>query len=183
MSHWRHKMSEIVEIPKSWKIVKLGEIVRTIDGDRGANYPKKDEFFQNGYCLFLSTKNVREDRFVFEDNIFISKEKNEILRSGKLQLKDVIITTRGTLGNVALYDEKIPYKHIRINSGMLILRIINESLSNYYLMKFITSPIFISQLKEKQTGTAQPQIPANVLKEIQIPLPPHPEQNRIVDKI
>jgi type I restriction enzyme S subunit len=171
------------ELPEGWKKVNVGKVVKTIDGDRGPNYPKKDEFLQKGYCLFLSTKNVREDSFVFEDNIFISKEKDEKLRGGKLQLSDVVITTRGTLGNVALYDEKIPYKHIRINSGMLILRRTNESLNNYYLMKFITSPIFISQLKEKQTGTAQQQIPANVLREIEIPLAPIPEQHTIVAEI
>jgi type I restriction enzyme S subunit len=171
------------ELPEGWKKVKLGEVVKTIDGDRGPNYPKKDEFLQKGYCLFLSTKNVREDSFVFEDNIFISKEKDEKLRGGKLQLSDVVITTRGTLGNVALYDDKIPYKHIRINSGMLILRRTNESLNNYYLMKFITSPIFISQLKEKQTGTAQQQIPANVLREIEIPLAPLSKQYAIVAEI
>jgi type I restriction enzyme S subunit len=134
--------------------------------------------------LFLSTKNVREDRFVFEENIFISKEKDEILRGGKLQLNDVVITTRGTLGNVALYDDRVPFKNVRINSGMLILRVIYPMLNNYYLMKFVSSPLFIKQLKEKQSGTAQPQIPANVLREIQLPIPPTlEEQEKIVAEI
>jgi type I restriction enzyme S subunit len=171
------------ELLKEWKVEKIGGVLKTIDGDRGPNYPKKNEFFNDGYCLFLSTKNVRIDRFLFEENIFITKEKDEKLRSGKLQLNDVIITTRGTLGNVALYDETIPYKNIRINSGMLILRITDMKLNNYYLMKFITSPNFINQLKNKQSGTAQPQIPANVLREIEIPVPPIKEQQLIVDEL
>jgi type I restriction enzyme S subunit len=171
------------ELPEGWRIFKIGEVCKTIDGDRGPNYPKKEEFFSEGYCLYLSTKNVREDRFRFDDTMFITKEKDEKLRSGKLQLNDVVITTRGTLGNVALYDERIPFQHVRINSGMLILRITNEHLNNYYLMKFITSPIFISQLKDKQTGTAQPQIPANILREIEISLPSIEEQNQIVQEI
>ncbi|MFA4910363.1 MAG: restriction endonuclease subunit S [Desulfobacteria bacterium] len=172
------------ELPDGWKKVKLGEVVKTIDGDRGPNYPKKDEFLQKGYCLFLSTKNVREDRFVFNENIFISKEKDEILRGGKLQLNDVVVTTRGTLGNVALYDEKIPFKNVRINSGMLILRVLNNFLDQHYLMKFISSPLFGKQLSEKQSGTAQPQIPANVLREIELPIPSTiEEQNAIVAEI
>ncbi|PIQ25363.1 hypothetical protein COW36_20015 [bacterium (Candidatus Blackallbacteria) CG17_big_fil_post_rev_8_21_14_2_50_48_46] len=168
-----------------WHSFKLGEVIQSIDGDRGKNYPKKHEFLDAGHCLFLSTKNVREDRFVFEDNIFISKEKDDQLRGGKLHLNDVVITTRGTLGNVALYDERIKFKDVRINSGMLILRVKNQSiLNNKYLMKFITSPIFYKQLKEKQSGTAQPQIPANVLKEIIIPVPHSiDEQNLIVSEI
>ncbi len=172
------------ELPEGWKFFKIGEVCKTVDGDRGPNYPKKEEFSKEGYCLYLSTKNVREDRFLFDETIFITKEKDEKLRSGKLQKDDVVITTRGTLGNVALYDDKVPFKHIRINSGMLILRILNENLYNYYLMKFITSPVFINQLKNMQTGTAQPQIPANILREIEILLPPTiKEQHLIVQEI
>ena len=172
------------ELPEGWRMFSIGKVVKTIDGDRGSNYPKKNEFFEKGYCLFLSTKNVREDRFVFEENIFISKEKDEILRGGKLQLNDVVITTRGTLGNVALYDDRVPFKNVRINSGMLILRVINPMLNDYYLMKFVSSPLFIKQLKEKQSGTAQPQIPANVLREIQLPIPPTlEEQKNIIAEI
>nr|WP_232610173.1 restriction endonuclease subunit S [Leptospira santarosai] len=163
--------------------MKLGNCLKTIDGDRGQNYPKKNEFLSDGYCLFLSTKNVREDRFLFQDNIFISKSKDEQLRNGKLLLNDVVITTRGTLGNVAIYDEKIPYKNIRINSGMLILRILEKTIDQYYLAKFITSPVFISQLKQKQTGTAQPQIPANILREILFPISSFEEQQVIVQEI
>jgi type I restriction enzyme, S subunit len=170
-------------LPKTWKWVKLGKVVKTIDGDRGKNYPTKNDFVPHGFCLFLSTKNVRQDRFVFEENIFITKEKDEVLRGGKLQLNDVIITTRGTLGNVAIYNDKVPFKHVRINSGMLLLRTIDEELDNHFLMKFITSPIFINQLKNKQTGTAQPQIPANILREIIIPIPSITEQKQIVSKI
>jgi type I restriction enzyme S subunit len=168
------------ELPKNWEIKKLGDLLKTVDGDRGSNYPKKNEFFKDGYCLFLSTKNVRVDKFLFDEKSFVTKEKDEKLRGGKLELGDIVITTRGTLGNVALYDEKIPFKNIRINSGMLLLRIIKKDLSNYYLMKFITSPNFILQLKNKQSGTAQPQIPANVLREIEITFPPLEEQEKII---
>ena len=175
------EIADLPQLPKNWKWVKLGEVVKTIDGDRGKNYPNKNELSSEGYCLFLSTKNVREGRFEFNENIFITKKKDEILRGGKLQIDDVVITTRGTLGNVAVYDENNPFKHVRINSGMLILRQLNKIINNYYLMKFITSPVFIIQLKKKQTGTAQPQIPANILREIFLPLPPSLEiQNAIV---
>ena len=93
-----------------------------IDGDRGKNYPKQDEFTEDGFCLFLNAKNVTDNGFNFETKMFISQEKDEILKKGKLQRGDVILTTRGTVGNVAFYSENIPFDNIRINSGMLILR-------------------------------------------------------------
>jgi type I restriction enzyme, S subunit len=131
-----HNDTKLINLPDGWKWVKLGELCQTIDGDRGANYPKKDEFFKDEYCLFLSTKNVRENGFLFEENIFITKDKHEKLRGGTLVEGDVVITTRGTLGNVALFDKKTPFKIIRINSGMLILRLKDKSLSNQFLQNF-----------------------------------------------
>ncbi len=108
---------------EQWQRVKLGEApLQIIDGDRGKNYPKQNELFDNGYCLFLSTKNVLNAKFDFTECQFINKEKDEILRKGKLQIDDIVLTTRGTIGNIALYRENIDYKNIRINSGMVILR-------------------------------------------------------------
>ncbi|MDD4519281.1 MAG: restriction endonuclease subunit S [Alphaproteobacteria bacterium] len=168
---------------KEMKGYLLSDVCEFVDGDRGVNYPKKSEFSDNGYCLFLSTKNVRNNGFLFNDLQFISKEKDDILRKGKLTKGDLILTTRGTIGNVAVYDKKIKYDNIRINSGMLILRSNLDLVDIYYLMKFIMSPYFINQVKSKHTGSAQPQLPITLLKNFQISLPSLEEQKRIVEKV
>ncbi|GAL03987.1 type I restriction-modification system specificity subunit S [Photobacterium aphoticum] len=59
----------------SWAYTSLSKCFECIDGDRGPNYPKKDEYLEDGFCLFLSTKNVRKYGFEFKDLVFISKEK------------------------------------------------------------------------------------------------------------
>jgi len=87
------------QIPPHWKWVRLGDVVSFIDGDRGKNYPTKREFQDTGYCLFLNTKNVLNGEFNFSINQFISEEKDNILRNGKLKRGDIILTTRGTIGN------------------------------------------------------------------------------------
>ena len=44
-------------IPEGWRECKLGDrIFEIIDGDRGVNYPKQNEFKDDGYCLFLNKK-------------------------------------------------------------------------------------------------------------------------------
>ncbi|VQY79979.1 type I restriction-modification system subunit S [Streptococcus pneumoniae] len=78
-----------------------------IDGDRGKNYPKSDELFSEEYCLFLNTKNVTKNGFSFDTKQFITKTKDKLLRKGKLERYDIVLTTRGTVGNVAYYDELI----------------------------------------------------------------------------
>lgn len=85
-----------------------------IDGDRGKEYPKQDEFFDDGYCLFLDAGNVTGDGFDFSDRHFISEQKDQALRKGRLKREDVVLTTRGTIGNIGLFDENVPYENLRI---------------------------------------------------------------------
>ena len=161
-----------------WREVKLGDMpVKIIDNDRGKNYPKKNEFASKGHCLFLNTKNVTKTGFSFSELNFITKQKDNILRQGKLQKNDIVLTTRGTVGNVAFYDKKIPYNNIRINSGMVIIRPdgINKKF-NYQIFKSLKNN-FINFI----SGSAQPQLPIRDLKEISILLPPLPEQKAIAE--
>lgn len=150
-----------------------------IDGDRGKNYPQQDEFTEDGFCLFLNAKNVTDNGFNFETKMFISQEKDEILKKGKLQRGDVILTTRGTVGNVAFYSENIPFDNIRINSGMLILRSKSE-LSNKFLYYVLKSDFFKKQIYTFKSGTAQPQLPISSLNHMKFYLPKINIQKKIV---
>ena len=159
-----------------WKECKLGEApFEIIDGDRGKNYPKKNDFFENGYCLFLNTKNVTNSGFAFTELNFITKEKDELLRKGRLKRHDLVLTTRGTVGNVGFYNTNIPFDNIRINSGMVIIRPNGiDDKFNYQLFKYLKK-----DFETFTTGSAQPQLPIRDLKEMSFQLPPLLEQKAI----
>ncbi|MCX7107033.1 MAG: restriction endonuclease subunit S [Methylococcales bacterium] len=161
-----------------WVEYKLGEApLEILDGDRGKNYPSQDEFQINGYCLFLSTKNVRFDGFDLSDCQYISKERDELLRKGKLKINDIVLTTRGTIGNIGFFDASIKIEHIRINSGMVIIRPIEDRLFptfNYYVFRKLQNDFHTFT-----SGSAQPQLPIRDIKEIDISLPLLPEQKAI----
>ncbi|WP_264550277.1 N-6 DNA methylase [Flavobacterium sp. N2820] len=173
-----------IEIDKDWEIVEFGNApFEIIDGDRGINYPNGDDFQSEGYCLFLNTKNVRDNGFRFNELMFITKEKDEKLRKGKLQREDVLLTTRGTIGNTAYYNEDVPYENIRINSGMLIFRPNNEEIMSEYLYYFFQSENCQIQFNNIVSGAAQPQLPIRDLKFAKIPLPSLKTQQKIVSQI
>ena len=150
-----------------------------LDGDRGKNYPNRKEFTDHGHCVFLNTGNVTTDGFKFESIDFISEERDHLLRKGKLKREDVVLTTRGTVGNAAYFDDKIPFDHIRINSGMVLLRSSPEDLEPRFLYLFVRSHLFSEQVASLTSGSAQPQLPIRDIKRIEIPLPPLPEQKAI----
>ena len=175
-----HLQSVFVQDAQDWTARKLGDtsILKIIDGDRGSNYPSKEDFSDEGFCLFLNTKNVRPDGFNFDTTMFISEEKDKALRKGKLQRSDVILTTRGTIGNVAIYDEDVDFENIRINSGMLIFRPNTKALLPPFLFEVFRSGIMRSQMAMHVSGAAQPQLPIKTLVNFEIPIPKTLEAQR-----
>ena len=149
-----------------------------IDGDRGKNYPHKNELLLDGYCLFLSASNVTPNGFNFSNNVFITEEKDSILRNGKLSRNDIVITTRGTVGNVAIYNNSVSYDNVRINSGMLIIRC-GDGIDNNFLYQVLRSKYFACQIGAMQTGSAQPQLPKSHFLKMHIPKVPLDKQRKI----
>ncbi|MBI5841678.1 MAG: restriction endonuclease subunit S [Chloroflexi bacterium] len=164
----------------NWETVSFENApLEIIDGDRGVNYPKQSDFMASGYCLFLNAGNVTEIGFDFSDCSFISEAKDNKLRKGKLARHDIVLTTRGTVGNLAYYDDRIPFENIRLNSGMVIIRPDKESIFPRYLYFLLKSSIFSEQVSAFTTGSAQPQLPIRDIKRIEFFLPPLPEQRAI----
>lgn len=165
----------------TWQKVGLGEVVDIIDGDRGNNYPGKNELLKDGYCVFLDAKNVSGTKFDFSSIQFITKQKHNVMRKGQLERRDFVLTTRGTVGNIAYYDEGIPLNCMRINSGMVILRPRHEIITDDFFYSFLISREFRDQVEALKTGSAQPQLPIRDLKLLEIGLPPILHQKRIAD--
>jgi type I restriction enzyme, S subunit len=163
-----------------WPVTTLEKApLEIIDGDRGTKYPVQTEFFPTGHCLFLNAGNVTAAGFKFADCAFITAEKDASLRKGKLIRNDVVLTTRGTVGNAAYFDNSVPFDHIRINSGMVILRAQSAILLPRYVYLFVRSALFHKQVSALRTGSAQPQLPIRDINRIEIPIPPLREQRAI----
>jgi len=79
------------------------------------------------------------DGFDFSNKMFIPKQKDDQLRKGKLHREDVVLTTRGTVGNTAYYDNSVIFDNIRINSGMLIFRTDRKELLPEFLFYYFQS--------------------------------------------
>ena len=171
--------SEFVEMfgKSNCQQVSFSEYAEIIDGDRGKNYPKSEDFSEDGYCLFLSAKNVTKEGFSFYTNQFISKEKDMQLRKGKLNRGNIVITTRGTIGNIAYYDESIPYENVRINSGMVIIRSKELEYNQLFFLQAFRNKID-EIIKTQVTGAAQPQLPIHIMSKITLPYPPLDLQNK-----
>ncbi|MCZ0707782.1 Type Ic restriction-modification system [Streptococcus thermophilus] len=157
-----------------WECVKMEDIFQIIDGDRGKSYPGESDFSSFGHTLFLDTGNVKKTGLDFSTTKFISEEKDKELRNGKLILGDFILTSRGTLGNVAYYDENIKkrYSSVRINSAMLILRpLLGDKISHEYILAILRGNLISDFMKVNQVGSAQPHITKKEFSKIKVQVP------------
>jgi type I restriction enzyme S subunit len=171
-------------IDSDWNTLSFKDLgLSVIDGDRGVNYPKQDDFSNQGHCLFLNAGNVTRNGFNFSETSFITAQKDKEMGKGKLKKEDLIITTRGTIGNIAHYSNEINYSDIRINSGMAIIRNsgLNTKISTSFLLKYFNSSFFSKELKRVSFGSAQPQLTIQIINKFAVKIPlDESEQNRIV---
>ena len=171
------------EIPTGWVQRDIASLCIIEDGDRGSAYPDKTDFSESGHCVFLNTKNVRRHGFDFTKTEWISEQKHQQLRKGTLIRGDIVFTSRGTIGNVAHYDDSVPFNVMRINSGMFILRGFQKHMEASFLSRLLRSPQIRSQIDRLQSGSAQPQLPIREFRKFTSLIPPLAEQRRIVAKV
>lgn len=169
-------------VPDGWRLTGLdGVRASIIDGDRGKNYPKKDDYLSDGYALFLGAENIVDGSFDLNKKIFISKEKHEAMRKGVVQDKDIILVMRGngTGRSCIFFSDKLKGKVARINSGLIIIRPSLECADVNFLHQLFLSDIIKKQFDSVIFGSAQPQLTVKLLKSLTFPVPPYPEQVKI----
>ena len=120
-------------------------------------------------------------RFIDPETVH-SYQKERLLRDGDLMWNS---TGLGTLGRLAIYYEnKNPYGWAVADSHVTVIRVLKEFINYHFIYNFLSSPIVQSVIEEKASGsTKQKELLTKTIKEYLIPLPPLPEQSRIVDKI
>lgn len=158
----------------TWEKRKLSSIFSIIDGDRGKNYPHESDFLDEGHNIFLDTGNVRLSGFSFNNIKYITDNKDLQLRAGKLKPNDVVMTSRGTLGNIAWYTDELAllFPNVRINSAMLILRNnIPTIISTLFMVSVLRGNLIETFMRKMKVGSAQPHITKKDFGKTEVSLP------------
>jgi type I restriction enzyme S subunit len=168
---------------EDWSSFPLEEGIGVVDGDRGHNYPNGEDLKKQGHTLFLNASNVTKNGFRFHTKQYITQEKSQSLGNGKLVLDDIILTSRGSIGHIAWYDEDIKRKvpFARINSGMLILRSDNN-LCPSIIAQYLKSPIGAKKINLISFGSAQPQLTKASVSKLKITIPENKNEQSLVGK-
>lgn len=156
-----------------WEVKKLEKFGFDIsDGNYSSKYPKASEFKEIGVA-FIRANNIKRLTVINDNMRFISKELHSELTKGHLKQDDILITTRGEIGQIAI----VPKEHIGSNINAQIVRInANNKINKYYLAYFLLKSETQELLLNLQTGSALKQLPIGKLMELQIIYPSIEEQ-------
>jgi len=160
---------------KNWEKMKLGEVCGFVRGPFGGSL-KKNIFKSIGYAVYEQQHAIYDQ---FEDvRYFIDEKKFNEMKRFELYPGDLIMSCSGTMGKIAIVPENV--KKGIINQALLKLSP-SKRVSNIFLKLWMQSQSFQDSLKEYSQGAAIQNVASvAILKNIEIPLPPLSEQQRII---
>ena len=168
------------EAPAGWRWFEFGDVAKFVNGDRGKNYPNRDEYVEKGVPWF-NTGHIQPDGSLSIATMnFITRTKFDMLGGGKIKPGDLLYCLRGaTFGKTAFVE---PFTEGAIASSLMIVRP-GPILDRRFAYMYLISPSLRSQLLRFDNGTAQPNLSSGNVKKYVISLPPLAEQYRIVAKV
>ncbi len=169
------------EVPEHWKVKPLKCVCNLIDGDRSSVYPNESELVDDG-IPFVSSKNIVNYKLTKNNLNYITEQKFAKLSRGKLVAGDLVITVRGTIGHVGIFDPVIIGCETGfINAQMMIIRP-SKGLTDY-IQLVSESSLWQSQLEVLAYGSTVKQLSNEVLGNISIAIPSFDELSNFVNDV
>lgn len=167
----------IGEIPEGWEVRKLKYILENNlkVGPFGSQLSGND-FKTEGFWVY-NQRTVLDKNFETNDT-FIDENKYKQMEGFHISEKDILITTRGSIGKIVRVPKKF---HKGIIHPCIIKFCIDEKKIHYIFLQYIfnESGLLKSQLDYESNSTTIDVIYGYTLKNVYIPSPSLPEQKSI----
>ena len=163
------------ELPNGWEWVRLQTLSELVtDGDH--NPPKRSE---KG-IPYLTSKHVKKWQISTDRCSFIS-EQDFAIQGKRYTPKegDLILTCVGTVGESAIVPPGLVFSADR---NLAAIRFREKEITRWVHLA-INAPSVLEELKNASGATAQPHIYLGDIRKQAIPLPPGPEQSKIVIRV
>ncbi|MBN1045011.1 restriction endonuclease subunit S [Clostridium botulinum] len=123
------------------------DILEIQDGNHGELHPTAKDYVDNG-VPFVMASDIRNNKININACKYISFERSEKLRIGFSKAGDVLLTHKGTIGEVAVVTETNGYPYIVLTPQVTYYRLKDKAdIDNFYLSYLLRSDFIQKQLK------------------------------------
>ena len=168
------------ELPAGWVIEKLVNITERITkGSTPTSYGFK---FQDHGIPFVKIENIRNG-IINHSSIkcFISEKANENQKRSILEERDILFSIAGTLGVICIVkNEDIP---ANTNQALAVIRGTHKFLHPDFLRYQLESNVSKEQINRQARGGGMNNLSLSDVRNMDVLIPPHNEQCRIVAKL
>ena len=167
-------------MPDSWAWARLGALAHYKKGPFGSSITKAMFVPESKDAIKVYEQKNAINKNDTLGNYFVTKEKYEELKGFEVFPGDIIVSCAGTIGETFVMPNSMR-KGI-INQALMKISLYDSSIKDFYLIYFDCKLKALAN--EQGYGMALKNIPPfDILKHYLVPLPPLPEQRRIIDKI
>ena len=165
------------EVPESWEWTTLGDICLIKGGKR---IPKGMSFSkEKTEHIYLRVTNMKLNTIILDDLKYISDEVYNLIKNYTISSSDLYLTIAGTIGSVGIIPQEVDGMNLTENAAKLT----NIACDKKYLLYALQSTVTQEHFTSKFHQVAQPKLSIETASSANIPLPPLPEQRRIVAEI
>lgn len=160
-------------IEKTFKQLIDEKVIKDImDGNHGELHPKVSDYVDDG-IPFVMANNIHDGVLDISNCNFLRKEQADKLRKGFSRAGDILLTHKGTIGNVGYVPEKIKYDYIMLTPQVTYYRVnkYNKILTNEFLYYYFQSSDFQKPLKLLSMQSTRAYIGITEQKKLKIKIP------------
>lgn len=165
------------DIPCSWEWVRLGDIMLKITDGTHHSPPS----FQNGDYMYVTAKNIKDSGIDTKNITYVDKTTHDsIYARCNPEKGDILLIKDGaTTGVVAINNLDVPFSLL---SSVALLKQASCIFAPFILYMLRSNPLY-KNMRSEMKGTGITRITLKQIAPIVLPLPPLPEQHRIVEKL
>lgn len=160
------------------KEIAAEERYALVGGPFGSKLGRKD-YEPRGVPVIRGANLPQDRRFSTSDFVYVSEEKADELKSNLAFPGDVVVTQRGTLGQVGLIPESAPYSRFVISQSQMKITVDSSKADNRFVYYAIRSPQVQHRILGSALTAGVPHINLGIFENLKIPAPSLTSQRKI----
>jgi type I restriction enzyme S subunit len=169
-------------VSEDWKFKTLGELILTnkVDIQTGpfGTMLKASSYSTQGVPV-IAVKDIGINKIIHGQSPLIDKIDSDRLSKYKLQKNDIVFGRKGAVDRRALITDK--EQNWIQGSDCIRIRFLDSSINPVFASYFFGTRYYYNWIMSNAQGTTMPSLNQEILKRVNIPLPPIEEQDKVAN--